>query len=387
MSLRGYWLNNRYRLLAACVVAFLVTGAVRIVDHFRANIAVSDSTLPWARQISSQVEGLSLVAKEKNESDPIAWAAEKFNQGAEPRIVKVTKWKGPPGKAKEIYELDEFDRYFKYSRVLLPEEGLGVQIIVDTGYTGFLGSKTRFSNDVAFTLFFFMMMAVFAVLFKKPPVRKEDPQFKQKVRVWIQGAKTLLTEFGANIRDFLRAVHHLANSVSKSRETLGTLRERIVSETHELQDARHSLQEAGEMGSQAEALALNLVIAANRMGEGGKELTGMIEELHGVIQKLRQLNQKNETTIQNIEAQVQPWATDMDIAFQFYEDVFNTLQEMNGGIEKTSASLGNQVKHIQSFTSEVGTSTGLASGSGDFFLEPARKIWTRFTQFKKTGSD
>jgi hypothetical protein len=89
------------------------------------------------------------------------------------------------------------------------------------------------------------------------------------------------------------------------------------------------------------------VIEAARLGPEGQHLSGAAEQLYKLVQRMRKQNQANEGTMARIEVQLEPWATDADLAFQSYEDVFRATGAMDGHIRKTTETLLAQAKMIQ----------------------------------------
>ncbi len=352
---KPYLRNKKYLFGISFFLATLVSILIYNADLYFARTSVKNLSLQLARQIATQAESLSLVAQERNTPDPVAWAATYLNQGTEPKVFEISKIKGTSFQERENYGFYPHDLIFKYFKIIKSEDLSAIQMVIHLNYNGFLGSKSRMTND-AFLLFFFLGCISLIYFILKPHdlhTVEDSESLRSKLKPWLQEAKKLLAFLGIRIRDFLKFAEKIIQATIKSRDSLESLKERIHSELYEMEEGRTLIQEAEKLAVDAEAKVLNLIIETAQWGDKGKAFSAQAEELHKLVQKIRQLCQKTESKLRHLETQIQPWSTDLDIAYQFFNDVMQSSNEIQGNLTLATASLSEQAKHIQKIAGEL----------------------------------
>jgi len=347
-------LKRLMHIVARIGIAAGVTAGVYYLNTARAQRQSQEEALRWARQVAAQAEGMVLVGKQNGNLDPISWAAGFLTQGSEPRAVRVSKIEVKPGQNSETLSFDQKTGSLEYARVFSPEDGSGVKIQLSVGYSGFLGAKSKVVNDLfAFSVFSFLCFFIFVVSHLQRPKRLDDSELRNSILTWLSGAKGLLTQLGIHIREMVREAQNLAVASAQSRNTMASLRDRIHSEIRELRDSKKLFQEVENLAVQAEVNALNLLIRNSRVSSSDDEFSMKTEDIHRILQKIRKLNQKNQSKMNHVEVQLEPWATDADIAFQTYADVLKATQGMDGHIRKTTETLLGHATLIKNLRGKV----------------------------------
>ncbi|MBC7692198.1 MAG: hypothetical protein H7222_10545 [Methylotenera sp.] len=331
-----------------------------------------ENALRWSTQITSQAEGLFLAARQRGERDPVGIVVSALSQGSEPRVMRVTRFNpsmGPVG----FHSLPE-KKIFEYAKMLTSDEQNGIRIEIEARPARYLGARTSLQNDllVLFTFllnFIFLHFTVSATLPGKWSIRGEPiddaeeiavavlqlhPQSPAAqtqsqpdsdfVREWIREATVLLSGLGARVRDLISEARNLTVSASKSRSTVDDLRGRIHGQLNQIRESRASVKLSEQLALQSETLTLNLVIEAARLGPDAQKLGRMCEELHLLIKKLRIQNLGNDTLIRKSEVDFEPLATDADVAFHAYEEIFQAAGKMDEHIRKTTETLLRHAK-------------------------------------------
>ncbi len=344
---------SRNLIIAGCVIgAVLVTALTTAVDRQRSGVHQAREALFWSRQVAAQAEGMFLAARQKGERDPIGWATSFLTQGTEPRAMRIVKFQADSGGLPENYDYRREAGQFEFQKVFTPEDGYGVKITIQLPYVGFLGAKSRFAGDAAA---FFFCVASFCLLFAGAMWKwgpKPDFRIKALIRVWLGEFKTVLTQLGVHIREMVREAQNLAVAAAKSKSATGELRDRIHGGINDLREGREALKEAVQSAAHAEAKALNIAIEASKLGEGSS-LGALAEDLHRLVQKIRKLSQTGEACLGRVEVGMEPLATDADLAFHSYEDVFRATNEMDGHIRKTTETILGQARMMQSLNGEL----------------------------------
>ena len=339
--------------VAAALAATL--GAVAL-DAQRSGVHQATAGLNWARQIASQVEGLSFKARDTGEADPLGFAVNYLAQGVEPRLIHITRLTNSDASAQntETYLLDRAVGTFDYSRILTPETGAGVRIQLVLGYNGFLGAKSPLASDGLAAAFFAFCFGISFFLTSRLFGFSDSTRIRALVTEWVGGAKSHLTRLSVHVREMVRQSQRLAASSGKSRGLVGELRDKIHDGINGLRDGRQFYQDGESIAARAESLALNAAIEANRIGGDARRIADMATELHRCIQSLRAVNRKGQALVQSFERHIEPWATDADIAYHAFDDVKDATEHLSRHIRSTTETLLGQARLIQSLNQELG---------------------------------
>lgn len=329
-------------------IAAMLTAGAYFWNVGAAEEAQRESLTHLARQVSSQVENLALVARQRGERDPYVWAAERLAQAPEPRVMRVSASRGEPGALSEALESTADPLVLAYTRVLSAQDGMGVKVLLARSYVGFLGATTRAGSDLGVALCFLLIFWSLCgpVVLRKP--QSDSSDVKEMTRIWLRDAKGILAELGVHIREMIRSAHSLTLAAAKSHSSVDELRSRVHGEIEEVRQLRRALKETIETAKKAEVVALNLVIEATRMGEQGGRVAEMTPELHQLVKSVYKQAEGSDLAALDLERRLEPMATDADVAYHAFDELFQTTRGMDGQIRKTTEQLISQAKLIQS---------------------------------------
>jgi hypothetical protein len=339
--------------LSLCLAA-AAAGVLRVGDVERRWAQTEDAALRLARQVATQAEGMAMAAQEKGEADPLRWTANLLSQGNEPRVLKVRKVAFEPMGAalkpgSESVRTDREQLQLEYSRVVRSEDTTGFKIQVRVDPVGFLGTPTRLQADLALLGAFVLFWAFFFTMLRplsRPP--KGDDETALQALAFTADFKQLLVALGAHVREMVRETQNQVMASSRSRGYVQSLRDRVHAHVKGVHDLRNQSRDLIKEGQKAETVALNLVIEASKMGDKGKPLGKMAEELHRYVQSLRKQGEQGENVALNLELELEPIATDADQAFHSFEDLPRSAQSLDQSIRKSTESLIAQAKLVAS---------------------------------------
>ncbi len=342
------------QIVISLALALSVTAVVRYFDVEARWKAAEESALRVARQVASQTDGLILVGMEKGEGDAVRWAAQVLTQGVEPRIFKVSKIQFEAGQAPlpgaSNHRLDRGALQFEYTALARQSESTGFKVAMRLEPVGFLGTRSRLEGDLTTAVFFAVFSGLFFFLTQALARKDEEGGLFKIMKLadtFTTQARSGLMELGTGLRDSLRQAQALANAAGKSRVHVVSLRERVHKGLRGVQEMRAPSKELLVKGQHAETVALNLVIEATRVGEKGKGLGAMAEELYRHVQELRKFGASADELSAALEQDLQPMVTDADQAYTSFEDLPKTIIQINRNVNKSMEAMVAQAQLIQ----------------------------------------
>lgn len=365
------WMGSsaRTRNLMAFFVAATVTAGSYLIDGQRAEVLESRTALRWARQITSQIESVSLTARTRGEEDPLGWAVDYLTQGVEPRMVRIARLSSEfvDGiKDGESWRLDRVAGTFGYTRVLDPTTATAIRVDLDLGYSGFAGSKLRLTNDLALAGLFATIFALFnlqlALRAAKRLIRELQDKLAQalaaqsepilapatpaepmisaaEVTSWISQSKAATAAIARSVRDLLKQAQAVVSAAKSSEAAASQIREKIHSGLSDLHGSRLALRQATVWMGQLEKLAQAPSTDENR------------RKLQIALKRVREVCQRNEKMLQELELRIEPLATDADVALEQNRNVLSATKGMGEKIEGAKKSLLAQSRLQQRFNS------------------------------------
>lgn len=368
------------RIFISLMFAASVTAGAFWWDGVRSEVHETNAALRWARQIVTQAEGMSLAARERGEKDPLGFAVDYLSQGAEPRMVRMTRVtpETAPDKS-EVYQLNRMAGVFDYTRLFEHTDGDGIHLQIEVGFSGFLGTRTKINSDLALAIFFigsfFVLLSTVTLIFRalsgktteeaalekelasptleeslaaarsRATAASEEDAKETRLRIsvlgWAKESKTSLTTLGTNIRDLIRQAQVMSAASKGSRETTGALRDKLHAGLTEVHSARGSLKDTLALVEEAEA------IFHNPMTEESAE------QLHSLILRMQEAFQAGERAVHQLEVSIEPWTTDADMAYAAHDGVTQATVEMAAQIQKTKEQMVSHVKLLQEFTEQL----------------------------------
>jgi hypothetical protein len=343
--------NSLLRTSGLILLSAAIVATISSLDSLRQKRNQTHFALRWARQMTAQAESLSLTAAEKGEVDPLAWAARLLTQGTDSRILFVSKLHtddfDPSSSAPvEVYELDPSTGIFDYSKIIYPQDGMGIKIRLYTARAGFFGARTLLGQDLTFLALFtfifgFLKLSLDATAWRKqgqqassapsqrsaPPPPPEMNPLKPVVQEWISQSKNALMELGIHIRELTRSAQKITSSAVDSKQHVEALRERLHANLTDLHSCRRDTDEIGDLAAEADHL-----------------FSSMDAKAQALIRKLLDVSVKNAESATQLEIQLESVVIDCDQAFHALKEVSGSAQVMSSEIKHTTQGILSQSK-------------------------------------------
>jgi hypothetical protein len=369
-------------LLTGALIA--AVGTASLLAAWRAGVSSSDeaSALRWARQVAAQAEGLAFAGRTRGEDDPVGQAVSALSQGVEPRAVRVWKATGLASQDRETYQFHEAEGVFEYVRLITPEKGLGVRVRVQMDRRGVFGLPVGAASDFAvFLVFAFLWAAVHHVLASVPISRRlvvretKDKSDSERYESLVDGyllpagaelarlerlrsqqleMREALSKTGTTVRDLLRSTRELLAGALKAQGSVESARTRIHRDLKELSDARKSAIELTRSMIDSELASLHtLVEATRREGRDPSQILSFAAQVHESAVRVRALNEKIQRSLLRLEIDMEPFATDADVAFQSLESSVSGAKVLDEQIRATAESLVRQATVLRKIEQEL----------------------------------
>lgn len=308
-------------------------------------------SLTWARQVADQAILLVTDARKIGEKFPIAWATERLNLGGDNRLYQVSEERlAADFTQTEAFKFDSGKGELDYTRAIDYGTAMGVRVWIPMGYPGFLRTHSPIASKA-------LQVTLFAVIFSLIWLSMRRTAFgviimKRKIRLWIEKTKSTVLELGSNVRELVRAARDLVSAVSRSRDSLVPVQAAIKERYEELCQAEHAMRMAAKLATETEVAALNVVLEISRTAKPPERLVKMSEELHHLCKQVNTLSKECDSTVRRLQTEFEPWENQVGAAFQAYEEVFNTSEQMSEFIRSTTHSFQRQATQITSLREE-----------------------------------
>jgi hypothetical protein len=350
--MRVLWNNLGLRISALFLLSAGITAGICKFDSARQVTNQTALGLRWARQIATQGETLTLTASEKGEADPLTWAARLLTQGTDSRILFVSKFHDEKFEQisrdeVEHYNLDSNSGVFDYTKILYPQDSMGLHVQLFTARLGTFGAKTRLGQDftigVIFLVTFGFLNLLSLVLLErfypapkkseapKPEpsksvvVEKPDPSpLKALVLEWITHAKAALTDLSIHIREMTRSAQKISSAAVESRQHLASVREKMHLQLSLLHDVTKK-QDLADLAGLAE-----------------KIFKKSDSETQRLIKRLLQAALQNAEVSAALELQLENAVIDCDQAFHALKEVGDYAHVMGTEIKATTQGILGQ---------------------------------------------
>ncbi|MCM2323621.1 MAG: hypothetical protein NDJ90_10215 [Oligoflexia bacterium] len=332
------------------VAAGLLLGVFHL-DRRRAQGHETVTALRWARQITSQAETMALSARSRGEKDSLKWAVDYLTQGVEPRIIRVNRFASLPADGSgdlEVFRLDRSRGVFDYSRVIDHANRSGIRVLLDVGFSGFLGARSRLANDLSLAAFFAAAALLLHFLVVPLFARKSDEQALAPVQDahtsepppielsgWRHDARAALAALGTSVRDLIRDAQAIARTARGTLAATESLRGRIHGGLNDLHASRKLLKNAAQLATQLEALV------------SAPETPGTRAQLQAIAVQLQQACQGGDQAVRALEILVEPWALDADQLVQAQQGSIAASRDMATRIGSTKEHLIQQVELLK----------------------------------------
>jgi hypothetical protein len=333
--MRAPWGNSNIRIAALFLLSAGITTGICKLDSTRQVSNQTTLALRWARQIATQGESLTLTATEKGEVDPLTWTARLLSQGTDSRILFVSKFHDErfeqmsPDEV-EHYSLDSQSGVFDYTKILYPQDGMGLRVQLYTARLGIFGAKTRLGQDFSVAVIFwftFGFLGLVNVVTSKSRTASKEPDanpLKALVLEWITQAKGALIELSVHIREMTRSAQKISSSAVEARQYLATGREKL----HDHLTLLHGMKKKQDL--------------ADLAGMAEKVFRRADPETQLLIKRLLETSIKSAELTTNLELQLEGIVIDCDQAFHALKNVGDLAQAMGTEIKQTTQGILSQ---------------------------------------------
>lgn len=307
------------RILISLVTAVAVTVVIYLSDQTQRVQRQVEDSLYWARQFSAQVQSLMFMGMEREEKNPLAWAARRLNQGVEPRMVKIfSAHVSIPvdPTTQEVYDLDFQRGELDYLKLISPETSTGVRIQVRIPYLGFLGATSRFQSDLRvlglFLILFFSFFSVHLSWRRIKEVRSwingrhspsSESDLPEDLRVmvqdWVLRCKKTFSTLGSELRSILKAVVALIQSnqrqktyLQKSRGSIRRAEKVIDLLLLKVKDLEQNLElfQAENLVEKSQEIQRNLVLLREDVKKGCINVDQAMNEIDALFKSQSQIH-------------------------------------------------------------------------------------------------
>ncbi len=336
-SALGYWADSQYRLSRA-----------------------KGASTELARRVVIQAESLALAAQEKGQEEPLKWSANILAQGPGSNQYHIAPFQFDPSVPVEAggerVHFDPERGLVSYAKLTEPRSSTGFHVEVPVQAEMFLGAPNRVTGDSLFVFFFFLTTLAVHALIRFVGFGEDSgvsSSMAELTREFAGEARTSLVRFATHVRDMVRESAAISMGAARSRDRVGEIRSRLHDQLKVLQDFRDTAKECLVNGQEAEAVALNLVIESTHLGEKGKPIGAMAEQLHKYVQKLRHLGKHAEDAGQAVQVNLEPMGTDSDLAFHSFENLPTQAASLDTQIRMVTEWVLEHAKFVQGFQARV----------------------------------
>jgi hypothetical protein len=352
----------------ALVLSLAVAMSAYFFDRTLAEQRSREELRLLTRQLANQVESLASTQKDRSPTDGLRFAVSKLNQAPEPRVLTLSLWETKAGARTEEFEIKGKQAVFSY--VVFPTEGIGIRLTYERGFRGFFGMRSRLASDLTF-LGFAGLVALALVFALKPGATKftstasessgsesqnsvgpeptlhslevaaPGPDYKGR----LEQGRARLIELGGGVRGVVRNAHLMAVRSGKIRIGLQGIQSSIATEMERIHDAQvRTRKQIEKPFSEAEVLALNLVLEAGRLGAKGAGLAAAADQLHKQFSRLRKISEQGADELAKIEQALEPIAAATARTVEVVSEVVKASHELGTPLKKTTESLGEYSK-------------------------------------------
>lgn len=336
-SALGYWADSQYRLSRAKGVS-----------------------TELARRVVTQAESLALAAREKGQEDPLKWSANILAQGPGASQYHISPFQFDPSVPVEaggerVY-FDPDRGLVSFAKLTEPRNSTGFHVEVPVQAEWFLGAPNRVTGDSLFVFFFLLTTLAVHALIRVVGFGEDSgvsSGMAELTREFAGEARSSLVRFATHVRDMVRESAAISTGAARSRDRVGEIRGRLHEQLKLLQEFRDTAKECLSNGQEAETVALNLVIESTHLGEKGKPIGAMAEQLHKYVQKLRHLGKHAEEAGQAVQVNLEPMGTDSDLAFHSFENLPTQAASLDTQIRMVTEWVVEHAKFVQGFQARV----------------------------------
>ncbi len=344
------------RILIANLSAALLTAALGWGDLFLARRTHQETGLRLGRQVAAQAESLIYQAKELRDKDPIGWAVGRLSQGMEPRIIQLTRYKQIQGNHldhSETFSLQSDHQTFEYTKTILTDLGLGVRILVNLGYTGFLGTVSPLASDLTLLLVYGISLLIAHLGLGAYFGFTTDGRLDSVLWNWIRKSKPHVVRLAGHLRELVRQAQRLAISSGRSRDAITQLKSGLAAGILYIDENQEIFEEAEEAAARAEGLSLSLAIEADRMRPEDSRISDLVTDLHACIAEMRECMRRAQSLVEGTQKNLEPCTNQVDEAFRAFDEVRDASLSLDIHITSTTTAIREHVQDLKTLEFEA----------------------------------
>ena len=387
------------KVAAIGVLAALVwTGVVLLFTTVRTTQWREENALRISRQVATQAEGLMLSSRMKGEKDPLAWTILQLSQGVEPRVIRISRTDPEElGSRSEHWSLSDDRARLMYMKRIGSDEKSGVvQIEVDAPAPGFLGAFSKPASDLLVVVFFAVHLLIGYLAWRTRQIAQasepvveirevEKEVIREVIREvpvevpapaavapespksalgisptalesWSQQATTGLRELGQAVKSVLGVTRDIGLASAGARESVVALNRRLHESLRDIELERRESRALVSASIKAEALAMNVVLAALRISQGNPagdpmeardRLRRDAEVLVSAIQTMREKAEGRERLALALRERIEPCTVDSDLALRSFDPMAGLLSELETPSKTSGEKLIEQARLIK----------------------------------------
>jgi len=317
-------------------MAAVITSGIYLVDAKRLGLTQASDASQLARQLSAQAETLALEAREKGETQPIAWSVRLLSQGPAPQLAKLATLRTDPGKIIEN-NFQETDSTYKFTKLFSPEKGEGIKIEISKKYNGFLGTRSIWASDLAILL---VLLAIYSIAYFATHRNSETPKIREQIKNWCKKFRSNFIDLSMHLREIIRAAQKIATAASESKTQISNLNEKLRTQ---INDAHLGVRSALEAEKAAREVQEILKDVASKLPS---ELRGQIETALMSARRAHVTAQSARVLFEQVEKDIEPLAMDSDLALSQFDELFSSTQALSAEIKEATTGMKNLSSEI-----------------------------------------
>jgi len=316
----------------------------------------------------------------------------------EPRVIRISRTDPEElGSRSEHWSLSGDRARLTYIKKIGSDEKSGaVQIEVDAPAPGFLGAFSKPASDLLVVVFFAVHLfigylawrtrqvaqasepvieirevekEVIREVIREVPVEVPAPATQAPespksalgisptaLESWSQQATTGLRELGQAVKSVLRVTRDIGLSSAGARESVVALNRRLHESLRDIELERRETRALVSASIKAEALAMNVVLAALRISQGNPSgdpteardrLRRDAEVLVSAIQTMREKAEGRERLALALRERIEPCTVDSDLALRSFDPMAGLLSELEAPSKISGEKLIEQARLIK----------------------------------------
>lgn len=284
---------------------------IAYADHLRVESKAETLGLQLARAWVAQTESLRGLSKQGEA--PFEWKSaiqllRKRLDGNEQQIF-YARLKPQEKSELERYEYGFFKGEFDYTKVLDPESGDAIRVVLQLPYEGLLGASNTAMNAVylgALLLLFYTLFYLSTLKLVK--YHAPDERFRSRLRSWMEGARTTFDEVELCVLDIMNQLEEYVTSRNDQQSQFQSRLNQVKPMVQQSLLAVTAMKNLAEGYLRLARQSQKMHQEALAFGEDGKVLAGTAEQACEEFVKLNQDMKTFQKTMFFFARELAEWA-------------------------------------------------------------------------------